>query len=283
MTTTVRWLGVVCVAFVVLGAVLPWAYETAVFAMYRDALEAALGDPGEALAPARTLLFGITGGSIVGKWIAHLALVEAFVRTRSEWAWRANIVGLVSWFALDSIVSIAHGAWWNLAYVNTVPLFVFGGLLVRARREIVDHADPPEPSATRRPIALARIAMGAGAVSGLVIAFGGTTALFGPWRTAFEVLVSPTDRAAALHLFATLLGPIGGTTFAHFVMLALLLRHDRAPRRAIAWAAASIIAWAVVDSTWSLLAGGAFNVAMVNAPACAMTLLPLVWAWRNGD
>jgi hypothetical protein len=117
-------------AFVALGVALPVVVDAPPFALYRRALDGAIGsdvDP-----RTRTLLFGITGGSIAGKWVAHLALVSPLVRGE-RWARRASVLGLAGWLVLDSTISLAHGAWWNVVYVNVVPVLTFGVLLALTR------------------------------------------------------------------------------------------------------------------------------------------------------
>lgn len=272
----------VCVGFAILGVALPWAYRSFAFAAYRDAVEHAIGDPGSAIDRARTLLLGITGGSIAGKWIAHLGLVDALIRRRARWAWRASMTGMLMWLVVDSSVSLAHGAWWNVVLINGAVPLLFGALLLRARTGLVEDGPGPHPD---RALRWARLALLAGAGSGMFIAVCGTTPLFGPWHGPFDALTADAaSRPAARALLASVLGPIGGSTLAQFVMLAALVRHAGARERGrtLAWCAASILTWAVYDSAWSFAVGAAFNVALVNAPALVLTAAPLAWAawWR---
>lgn len=62
-------------------------------------------------------------------------------------------------------------------------------------------------------------------------------------------------------------------------MLASLARARiaRGDVRAVDWSLASFLAWLLVDSSWSLWAGGLFNVLMVNVPFAAFSLPLLVW------
>lgn len=273
----VRALAATAAAFVALGLVLPVAIDTAPFAPYRDALEAALG---EVEPRTRTLLLGITGGSIAGKWVAHLALVGPLARGE-RWARRATLAGLASWFVLDSAVSLAHGAWWNVAYVNVVPLVTFG--LLAARTKSADTGAPPE-IVRGSPAWWVLLAAAFGATSGLVIALGGTTALFAAWRAALGEAHHGGSLPPAIAQFtATFFGPIGGSTFAQFLLLGALAREriSRGDVRAVDWTLASFFAWFVPDCAWSLTSGGSFNVLLVNVPFAAVLLPPLAWArWK---
>jgi hypothetical protein len=273
----VRALAATAVAFVALGLVLPLAIDTPPFALYRDALEAEVGrvEP-----RTRMLLLGITGGSIAGKWVAHLALVGALARGE-RWARRASLAGLASWFVLDSAVSLAHGAWWNVAYVNVVPLVTFGALV--AMTHGADTGAPPEV-VRGSPAWWALLAAAIGATSGLVIALGGSSALFEPWRAALgEAHHGGPLPSTAARFAATFFGPIGGSTFAQFLILGALARErvSRGDLRALDWTLASFFAWFVPDCAWSLGSGGLFNVLLVNLPFAAVLLPPLAWArWK---
>ena len=265
------------VAFAGLGVALPIAVDAPPFALYRAALAAGIGevDP-----RTRTLLLGITGASIAGKWVAHLALLAPLTRGE-RWAWTASVAGLASWLAIDSVVCLAHGAWWNVAYVNLVPLLTFGVLLAIARTG--RGAEVAEPPAVTRgsPAWWAMAVAVAGAVSGLAIAFAGTSPLFGPWRDGLSAAHhGGVEDPRALRLAASFFGPIGGSTFAQFVLLGALARHraSRGDVRALDWSLASFLAWLVPDCAWSLASDGGFNVLLVNVPFGALALPPLLWA-----
>lgn len=272
-----RPLAAISVAFAALGVTLPFAYGLPMFALYRDAVASATGDPAlAASSPTLLLCLGMTGGSIAGKWIAHLGVARIGLLHGERWAMRATLAGLFSWLILDTAVSLAHGAWANAALINPMPpLLVLPALAWYARGASLDDP-PPRPS----PVAL--VAAVLGALSGVVIALGGDGPLFGLWRDGLSAAHfggAPVPEAARA-LVRFFLGPIGGSTLGHFVLVGYLVRHappDRA-RSALGWAIASILVWFTVDSTVSLLAGAAFNVWMVNVPALALFGLPLVWA-----
>lgn len=275
--TCLRILRTSCAALVGLGVVLPLAYDTAPFALYREALERGLGG-----APDRstlTLILGITGGSIAGKWLAHLALLGHLARGE-RWAWRASLLGLFAWLVLDSAVSLAHGAWWNVALVNVVPAALVGvPLLVLGGHARIETGAPGTPWGS--PGGLAVLVAALGALTGVMIALGGTTVLFAPWRTGLaDAFHGGTASPPAEQLVATFFGPIGGSTLGQFLMLGALARHRIAAGdvRALDWTLLSFLGWLVVDTSWSLASGGVFNLLLVNVPFALLSLPILVWA-----
>lgn len=277
------WLEACCVAFVLLGALLPVAYGSPAFAAWRAGLESLVGrDEVASARPTLDLLLGITGGSIAGKWVVHLALVRFGIRRRLRWARDASLAGLVAWFALDSAVSIARGALFNVIWVNLLPLVVFGAPLALGGSRDVRVLPPIEtPPRLRRAsrVLLAALVLGAG--SGFVIALGGETILFAPWREGLSAAhfggqtIPPATSEAALVFF----GPIGGAVLGQFVLLAMIARHAIPRGEPWAWkaCAASIGAWFLIDTGWDLVHGGLFNVLMVNVPTLLLTVPPLAW------
>lgn len=273
-----RALAATALAFVGLGLALPVAIDTLPFAPYRAALEAGIG--GGLDLRTRTLLLGITGGSIAGKWVAHLALVGPLARGE-RWARHASASGLASWFLLDSVVSLAHGAWWNVVYVNVVPVLTFGVLLAVAPASRPSSAPPAIVRGSPAWWAMAVALLGAG--TGLVIALGGTSVLFEPWHAALaDAHYGGASPPSAALLAASCFGPIGGSTFAQFLLLGALARErvSRGDVRALDWAIASFLAWLVPDCAWSLASDGVFNVLLVNVPFAALAL-PVLLAARH--
>jgi hypothetical protein len=168
-----------------------------------------------------------------------------------------------------------------VAYVNVVPLVTFGALV--AMTHGADTGAPPEV-VRGSPAWWALLAAAIGATSGLVIALGGSSALFEPWRAALgEAHHGGPLPSTAARFAATFFGPIGGSTFAQFLILGALARErvSRGDLRALDWTLASFFAWFVPDCAWSLGSGGLFNVLLVNLPFAAVLLPPLAWArWK---
>ncbi|MBI5503615.1 MAG: hypothetical protein HY899_02360 [Deltaproteobacteria bacterium] len=274
--------------FAALGACLPIGFWTPFFALYRSSMFEAL-EPGgvlpSALQPVCSLLLGITGGSIAGKWIAHAALARYALVGGERWARNASMAGLLTWLMTDSATSLARGAAFNVTLINWAPLLAFGLPMALAW-----NAFQQQP----RGRLDARVSMSArcceavcwlGAVSGVVIALAGSSSLFAPWHDAlakaYHLDVEQTRVARRLAGF--FLGPIGGSVAGQFVMLAAIAHHaiPRRRRWAIPACLASIIGWFVVDSGYGLLFGGWFNIVMLNVPTLLLTLPPLCLAARR--
>ncbi len=257
-------LPLLCAAFVLLGWTLPWGWDAGWMQPWHDALSAWLGAaPSPETRRLEALLFGILGGSIAGKWVAAGWIAEMLRRTRDRALWRLSWAGLLAWFALDSGVSAALGAGFNVTLVNLLPLVVVGGCLLAAGPGTVAPKTPPRA----RPDAV---------VSAILVFFAGTGLLFalGPrslplllWNTAMEshllagVLTVEAERVQRL-----LGGAIGGTVFAHFVLL--LGAHRAAPEApwVRAAVATSIAAWVIPDALASIAHGAWYNLVYIDAP-----------------
>ncbi len=274
-----RWIFAASLLFIALGVLLPWALASPLFALYRSAIERCAGVPSDTFARNPRLaatLAGITGGSIVGKWSLHAAIAWQWARgqTPEASARQLTAVGLLSWFFVDCASSLLFGAWPNVVMINGAPMLFVGLALARARaidRSYVGERALPAAGVAASPWLVAASTLGA--LSGLAIAFGGASALFDPW---FRALLNSGAHAAlpergARDLSLCFFGPIGGSTFGHFAMMLGVALGPA--RRAEPWAVpacvASIVAWALVDSSWCLASGAAFNVRMINAPATA--------------
>ena len=276
-----RWLEAVCLFFTLLGVLLPVAFSTPPFTLYRDAVGSAVGDASVLDLDVARMVLGITGGSIAGKWALHWAIVRYGVRARRRWAWRATLAGLAAWFFVDSISSLLGGAWANVAMINGLPPLLVLPLAYKLR----PHCTEPDAALDPAQAGVARLAVASGVLgvgSGLVIAFATESPAFDAWWAGLSAAhfgggEVPATVHALVRYFA---GPIGGSTVGQCVMLVLLARHALAAREAWAWrwALISVLLWALTDSAWSLSAGGAFNVWLVDVPSAALLLAPLAWA-----
>ena len=202
--------------------------------------------------PGGGLVRGIGAGITVG----HAVALFAVVRLGEGRAWARRWVGS----AVGSAVLLALRSPPALALATLVPAVGVAAIL----------AAVPAREGPHRRWSPGSVALLASSGSGWGIALGGSTPIFDPW---FAALGPDAPRTALLEEFPL----IGAHTAAQLVLLAGIALHagpDR-PRAAAAWIAGSIAAWFVVDSTLSVAAGGAFNVAMVNLPTVAI-LAPIV-------
>lgn len=80
-------------------------------------------------------LFGIIGGTIVGFHILMIMISENAFKRKELWAYRAMWYGLLSWFFMDSGLSIYYGAIHNVLLINIGALILIGIPLVMTRKE----------------------------------------------------------------------------------------------------------------------------------------------------
>jgi hypothetical protein len=273
----------ICLAFATLGVALALFGRGPLFAAWNDAGARALFREQvfpAGLRPAAAFGDAMLGGSIAGKWIAAAWLVHVPLRRREAWAHRALVSGLLGWFLVDSAVSLAAGAVFNVGMVNVITLVAFGVPLWLAR-----------PMATRERTATAALrswralewACWISAAIGLFVAFAPEAPLLAPWWDALGDAFRGFDPLATIAWIHFVLGPIGATFFAHFVMLAFAARACAGERWVLHAVASSMLAWVAIDSALSFAAGAAFNVWWVNLPSTLLVGLPLAWAWRSGD
>ena len=82
----------------------------------------------------KNFLFGIIGGSIVGFHILMILISENSFKKKEKWAYYAMWLGLLSWFCIDSSLSIYWGALYNVLLINIPALIVIGLPLVMTRK-----------------------------------------------------------------------------------------------------------------------------------------------------
>ena len=80
-------------------------------------------------------LFGIIGGTIVGFHVLMIFISENAFRNKEKWAYKALWLGLLSWFLIDSSISVYYGAIYNLILINMIALLLIGLPLVMTRKE----------------------------------------------------------------------------------------------------------------------------------------------------
>jgi len=71
-------------------------------------------------------LFGIIGGTIVGFHVLMLFIIKNSFTKGERWSYWAIWAGLLSWFVIDSSITIYYGAYHNLYIINLVALVLIG-------------------------------------------------------------------------------------------------------------------------------------------------------------
>lgn len=85
-------------------------------------------------------LFGIIGGTIVGFHLLMVMISENAFKKKEVWAYKAMWGGLLSWFMIDSGLSLYYGAIHNLVLINIVALILIGIPLIMTRKEFSAQA-----------------------------------------------------------------------------------------------------------------------------------------------
>ena len=80
-------------------------------------------------------LFGIIGGTIVGFHSLMIMISEYAFKKKESWAYRALWLGLMSWFIIDSSISVYYGAIHNLVMINLIALILISLPLIMTRNE----------------------------------------------------------------------------------------------------------------------------------------------------
>ena len=90
-------------------------------------------EPAEAAA-FRAFVLGPLGATIAGSYLLQAFGAGVPFRRRERWAWWASAGALALWFTVDSALSLAHGAAFNVLRINLVPLAVFVPPLAATRQ-----------------------------------------------------------------------------------------------------------------------------------------------------
>ena len=88
----------------------------------------------------------------------------------------------------------------------------------------------------------------------------------------------PTLTPEAQKTFAFAVVPLGATTTGYFVMVYFLVKYGFAQRERWTYQAvvAAVAVWFILDTSFSLLHGAWFNVAVVNIPGIIVLGIPLL-------
>jgi hypothetical protein len=133
-----RWLVASCFLFGGVGIAVAIAGDSPPFAAWNAGIREVFSN-GAPLSPESTdlksFMLGPLGGTILGSYVLCGFIAAGPFARRERWAWTAITASLLSWFVLDSAVSIAHGAYFNVYLINLVTLFGQGLPLAMTARE----------------------------------------------------------------------------------------------------------------------------------------------------
>lgn len=131
-----RWLITISVLSMLIGLVIAFLPNSIVFDSYNAKLASLFFDgeiPTEA-EKMKSFLFGPIGGTVSGYFVLQFFIVLYPFKRGEKWAWYAIISALLCWFFIDSAISIAHGAYFNVYMVNLMTLVLNGIPLILTYR-----------------------------------------------------------------------------------------------------------------------------------------------------
>ncbi len=132
-----KWLTYANIMIVGVGILLAFAGNSFFFDIHNSYTKAVFFDgqafPQEALY-LKNWLFGIIGGTIVGFHTLVIMISENAFKQKEKWAYRALWYGLLSWFVIDSSISIYYQAMYNVVLINLFALVLIGIPLIMTRK-----------------------------------------------------------------------------------------------------------------------------------------------------
>lgn len=132
-----KWLTYANVLTVLVGISVAFAGDSFIWELHNNASKEVFfaGNFPAEVVPYKKWLFGIIGGTIVGFHVLCIFISENAFKKKEPWAYWALWIGLISWFLIDSSISLFHGAIHNLYLVNLVALFLIGLPLLMTAKE----------------------------------------------------------------------------------------------------------------------------------------------------
>lgn len=135
-----KWLTYANVITVIVGLIAAFAGNSFFFNLHNEYTKDVFFKSAEfhpEILALKNWLFGIIGGTIVGFHILMIMISENAFKKKELWAYKAMWFGLVSWFIIDSSISIYYGAIHNVVLINLVALLLIGIPLVMTRKVFI--------------------------------------------------------------------------------------------------------------------------------------------------
>ena len=133
-----KWLTYANVITMGVGILIAFAGNSFIFELHNDYTKEVFLNSNEFSSEVMKLknwLFGIIGATIFGFHILMIMISENSFKKKEPWAYRALLFGLLSWFCIDSGISIYYGAIHNVLIINIVALILIGLPLIMTRKE----------------------------------------------------------------------------------------------------------------------------------------------------
>ncbi len=81
-------------------------------------------------------LYGVLGGVMVGWGVMLAALAYRTLTEDSEWIWNTMLTSVVSWYVVDSWISLSYGVVPNILVNTAILLLAVVPVVMRRRRSI---------------------------------------------------------------------------------------------------------------------------------------------------
>jgi hypothetical protein len=124
-----NWLLLANIFTLMVGVLVAFAGNSVIFELHNQGTSAVFFKEApmpENVIEMKNWLFGIIGGTIVGFHLLALFIIQNAFARKERWAWYALSLGLLSWFLIDSSISMFYGAKYNLYLIN-IPAFLMIG------------------------------------------------------------------------------------------------------------------------------------------------------------
>ena len=133
-----KWLTYANVMTIVVGLLVAFAGNSLVFEIHNDHTKKVFFESNEFqpdVLHLKNWLFGIIGGTIVGFHILMVMISENSFKRKEPWSYKAMWFAMLSWFVIDSGISIYYGAIHNVIIINLAALILIGIPLIMTRKE----------------------------------------------------------------------------------------------------------------------------------------------------
>ena len=134
-----RWLVVVGIAIAVFGILLAVLSGTPLFDLFNRQIDPAFWGAdavGDSARRFQQWIYGAWGATVAG-WGIFVAFIASYPFAKKErWAWNCMVLGLLTWFVLDTILSLFYRVYFNVA-LNAGLLVLTMLPVVLTRKEFV--------------------------------------------------------------------------------------------------------------------------------------------------
>ena len=132
-----KWLTYANVMTVFVGFMCAFAGNSFVFEMHNEGTKDVFfggAEFSEEVLNMKNWLFGIIGGTIVGFHILMIMISEYAFKKKERWAYSALWFAMISWFCIDSGISLYYGAVHNVVLINLVAMVLICVPLIMTRK-----------------------------------------------------------------------------------------------------------------------------------------------------